>query len=86
MAFSINIPVILVIFAICASSISIDKAFSILTRKPVPTHFDRIVSVNSNNEAKCGFNTNNAEISLTNYMRLPVAQYACVKVAKYILC
>lgn len=65
------------ISVLLASSISIDKYLS--TRKPISSNFNRIVSVNSRNEAKCGFNTDETDISLTTYMRLPVAQYACVK-------
>mmetsp|Transcript_2682 Transcript_2682/g.2805 ORF Transcript_2682/g.2805 Transcript_2682/m.2805 type:complete len:270 (-) Transcript_2682:200-1009(-) len=69
--------VIQITFILVASSISIDKYLS--TRKPVSSNFNRIVSVNSRNEAKCGLNTDEIDTSLTTYMRLPVAQYACVK-------
>ena len=42
-------------------------------------NFNTFVNVNSKYEAKCALVTDNSGKSLSDYMKLPVEQYVCIK-------
>jgi Protein of unknown function (DUF1997) len=52
---------------------------SISTRKPTNGKFDTIVSVKSKNAVTGIYKADDPSLSLTNYMKLPVEQYAVIK-------
>lgn len=58
-------------------TVALDSTF--FARKPTNSKFDTIVSVNSKNDQRNVYSTADDSLSLTNYMKLPVSQYALIK-------
>lgn len=65
------------ILALLRHSVGLDTSF--FTRKPTNSKFNTIVSVQSRNEQTNIYSTAHSDLSLTTYMKLPVSQYALIK-------
>ena len=56
-----------------------DSNSMVSTQQPMNSKFNTIVSVKSRNDIRSIYNAADPSVSLTNYMKLPVEQYALIK-------
>lgn len=72
-----SLQVLLTVVALLTFPFDSDSMIS--TRQPSNSKFNTIVSVKSRNDIRNIYNSEDASVSLTNYMKLPVEQYALIK-------
>ena len=65
------------ILALGRTVVALESTFP--TRMPTNSKFNTVVNVKSRNDVRNIYSTDDSDLSLTSYMKLPVSQYALIK-------